>query len=244
MRSSSACRTRAATTATNAALAAARAAGSQTALLTVSRRSPGAALADLVVETHELDQGWCHTVGYTSPMLAAAAVGAHLSGRPLDGDEVAQILAGGSSDETGAERIAGRFADAAHLIVIASGADRPSGRELTLKVEEASWLPSAFRDLETFLHGHLPGDRRRDGPRADPGRSRPAGPSALARAVGALARGRACVGIRAAAILAADLDGDRPGRPDPGRTDPRRRGARRCRRRSPRCSGRRRRSSS
>ena len=60
------------------------------------------------------------------------------------------------SDEAGAERIAARFADAAHLIVIASGADRPAGRELVLKVEEASWLPSAYRDLETFLHGHLP----------------------------------------------------------------------------------------
>ena len=40
--------------------------------------------------------------------------------------------------------------------MIASGADRPAGRELVLKVEEASWLPSAYRDLETFLHGHLP----------------------------------------------------------------------------------------
>ncbi len=40
--------------------------------------------------------------------------------------------------------------------MIASGADRPAGRELALKVEEATWLPSTFRDLETFLHGHLP----------------------------------------------------------------------------------------
>ena len=44
----------------------------------------------------------------------------------------------------------------AHLLVTASGSDRPAGRELVLKVEEASWLPSAYRDLETFLHGHLP----------------------------------------------------------------------------------------
>jgi fructoselysine-6-P-deglycase FrlB-like protein len=40
--------------------------------------------------------------------------------------------------------------------VIASGADRAAGREMAPKVEEASWLPSAYRDLETFLHGHLP----------------------------------------------------------------------------------------
>ena len=193
-----------ATTATNAALSASRAAGSQTALLTVTRRSPGAALADLVVETHELDQGWCHTVGYLSPMVAASAVGAHVSGRPLDGDDVARTLAAGARDETGAERIAGRFADAAHLIVIASGSDRAAGRELVLKVEEASWLPSAYRDLETFLHGHLPAT----GPDtalvlilAD----REARPERATRAVGAMRAARA-LGIRSAAILAADLD--------------------------------------
>ena len=194
-----------ATAATNAALSAARAAGSQTALLTVSRRSPGAALADLVLETHELDQSWCHVVGYLSPILAAAAVGAHLTGRSIDAAEAAQILAAGSSDETGAERIAGRFADATHLIVIASGADRPAGRELVLKVEEASWLPSAYRDLETFLHGHLPAT----GPEtalvlvlAD----RDARAARVTRATGALRAARS-LGIRSAAILAADLDG-------------------------------------
>ena len=144
------------TGATNAALTAARANGARTALITVSGRSPGAALVDLVVETGELDQGWCHTVGYLSPVLAAAAVGGHLTGTPLDGDAAAAVLAAGTQDAAGAERIAGRFADAAHLIVIASGADRAAGRELTLKVEEASWLPSAYRDLETFLHGHIP----------------------------------------------------------------------------------------
>ena len=32
----------------------------------------------------------------------------------------------------------------------------PPAANSSLKVEEASWLPSAFRDLETFLHGHLP----------------------------------------------------------------------------------------
>ena len=41
-------------------------------------------LAEIVVETDELDQGWCHTVGYLSPILAASAIGAHLSGRALD----------------------------------------------------------------------------------------------------------------------------------------------------------------
>ncbi len=46
------------TAATNAALEAARRAGGRTALVTVSDRSPGAALADIVVTTDELDEGW------------------------------------------------------------------------------------------------------------------------------------------------------------------------------------------
>ena len=40
--------------------------------------------------------------------------------------------------------------------MVGSGIDRVTARELTLKVEEAAWIPSAMRDLETFLHGHLP----------------------------------------------------------------------------------------
>lgn len=195
------------TAATNAALGAARAAGGRTALVTVSSRSPGAAFADasLVVETGELDQSWCHTVGYVSPMLAAAAVGAHVSGRSLDIEAVVELLASGNRDEAGADRIAGHLADVAHLLVVASGADRTAGRELVLKVEEASWLPSAFRDLETFLHGHLPATGR------DTGlvlilTDRVGRAERLVRSRQALAAARA-IGIRAAAIIAADLDG-------------------------------------
>ena len=194
------------TAATNAALSAARAAGARTALITVSGRSPGAAEAEptLVLETGELDQSWCHTVGYVSPMVAATAVGAHLSGRTVDDDAIVALLAAGTRDVAGADRIAGHLADTAHLLVVASGTDRTAGRELVLKVEEASWLPSAFRDLETFLHGHLPAtgpetglvviltDRERRGWR-------------FVRLQQALAAARA-IGIRSAAILSESLD--------------------------------------
>ena len=192
------------TTATNAAIRAARDAGRSTAVITVSRRSPAGALAGIVVETEELDHGWCHTVGYLSPIVAAAAVGAHLSGRPLDADAIEGLLAAGTRDESGAERIASALTDASNLLVIASGADRPAGRELVLKVEEASWLPSAYRDLETFLHGHLPAtdattglvliltDREQRSER-------------IARARQALAAARV-IGQRAAAIVSAEVD--------------------------------------
>jgi glutamine---fructose-6-phosphate transaminase (isomerizing) len=144
------------TAATNRALAAAGVAGARTALLTASAGSPAGGLAEILVETVEVDQSWCHTVGYLSPIVAAASVGAHLTGSLLRADDVSALVAAGAADEGGAEAIASRFADARQLLVIASGADRPSARELVLKVEEASWLPSAMRDLETFLHGHLP----------------------------------------------------------------------------------------
>jgi DNA-binding MurR/RpiR family transcriptional regulator len=63
------------TAATNRALAAAAAAGARTALLVASAASPAGQLAEIVVETVEIDQSWCHTVGYLSPIVAAASVG-------------------------------------------------------------------------------------------------------------------------------------------------------------------------
>jgi fructoselysine-6-P-deglycase FrlB-like protein len=198
------------TGATNAALEAARTAGAQTALLTAGTGSPGARLSDVVVATGEMDQGWCHTIGYVSPILAAAAVGAIVSGRDLDPGAVSDLMAAGTRDEAGAESIAARLADGRQLLAIASGADRPAARELVLKVEEASWLPSAYRDLETFLHGHLPAtddstalvlvltDRDRRSER-------------IARTRQALAAARV-LGLRTAAILAnhasAEIDAD------------------------------------
>ena len=192
------------TSATNGALRAARAAGARTAIVTVSGRSPSGAVAEIVVETGELDQSWCHSVGYVRPMVAGAVVGAYLAGASLDGAAVGALLAAGAGDEPGAEGIADRFASAAHLLVIASGSDRPAGREMALKVEEAAWLPSAYRDLETFLHGHLPATGAETGlvlVLAD----RVGRDARLARAKQALAAAKV-IGLRAAAILDADLD--------------------------------------
>ena len=193
-----------ASTATNRAIAAAAAGGARTALITASSGSPGAQLVDTVIETVELDHSWCHTIGYISPLVVAAAVGAHLASRPLDADAVRSLLAAGSRDESGTEAIAGRLADARTILVIGSGADRPAARELALKIEEAAWVPSTMRDLETFLHGHLPATddttglvlilTDRDG-RIE----------RLARARQALAA-TAVIGLRSAAILARDLD--------------------------------------
>jgi fructoselysine-6-P-deglycase FrlB-like protein len=103
-----------------------------------------------------MDHSWCHTVGYVSPLVAAAAIGAHLSGTGVDGAVLRELLAAGARDEAGAEAIAAQLAAGRTILTIASGADRPAARELALKIEEAAWVPTTMRDLETFLHGHLP----------------------------------------------------------------------------------------
>ncbi len=196
------------TAATNAALSAARDAGARTAIVTVSDRSPGAQLADIVVTTEELDQGWCHVVGYLSPILAVVAVAGRVSGTAVDVDEVVRVLEFGSAQTAAAERIAGVLGSAARILVVASGSDRPAGRELVLKIEEGSWIPAAYRDLETFLHGHLPAtdattalvvvlsDRERGAARA-------------ARA-GDVLRAAAVLGLPAAAIVGEALDHEIP----------------------------------
>jgi glucosamine--fructose-6-phosphate aminotransferase (isomerizing) len=151
------------TAATIGALKAARARGASTAVITASAGSPAAGAAAVVVATLEMDASWCHTVGYVSPLVAACVAADALTGRETSGDELHRRLADGIEAawapsprgqpalEAGAA-VAGR----SHLLVVASGVDRVTARELVLKVEEAAWVPSAMRDLETFLHGHLP----------------------------------------------------------------------------------------
>ena len=118
--------------------------------------------------------------------------------------ELERILDAGASDTTAAEADRGepRRRRPGHRPRVREPT-APAGRELVLKIEEASWLPSAFRDLETFLHGHLPRPARTP---ASSSFSRIAlGATRVStRARTALAAARA-VGVRSAAILAADL---------------------------------------
>ena len=153
-----------ATTATIAAMAASRAAGARTALITGSAASPAAAGADVVVATVEMDRSWCHTVGYVSPIVAAAVAASFLTGGSAAPAGLGRRIAGGIEAAHAAvaagrrpdEAIAATIAGATHVLLVGTGSDRIAARELALKLEEASWVPAAVRDLETFLHGHLP----------------------------------------------------------------------------------------
>ncbi len=146
------------TGATIAALDAARARGLRTAVITGSAHSPIGSHADIVLATVEMDRSWCHTVGYVSPLAAATVTAGILAGGTPNPDKLrSRMLAGIDATANGRADAIGRAISAGtHLLVLASGVDRVTAREFALKVEEAAWVPSSVRDLETFLHGHLP----------------------------------------------------------------------------------------
>ncbi len=152
------------TEATIAALAAAHARGARTAAITASAGAPVATGRDLVMSTRELDRSWCHTVGYVSPIAAAVVTGDLLAGETPQPGRLARRLqtgieaahASGPDGTRSDAAIGGLVGGTRRLLIVASGSDRITAREVALKVEEASWLPAATRDLETFLHGHLP----------------------------------------------------------------------------------------
>ncbi|HUF06157.1 MAG TPA: SIS domain-containing protein [Candidatus Binatia bacterium] len=142
------------THATNEAIRSAHEAGARTALVTVGGGSPGAALAEIVVRTEEQDRSWCHTVGYLSPLVVGIAVAARLQKKRLDAAAIRALL-DVSEDAHGAADMAAALAGTDRLVVVGSGADHVTARELALKVAEGARLATVAHELETILHGHL-----------------------------------------------------------------------------------------
>jgi glutamine---fructose-6-phosphate transaminase (isomerizing) len=195
----------AATWATGEALGAARAAGASTALITATPNGPLAANADAVLATPAVDRSWCHTIGYTSPLAAGLALTVRLGGPPVPAGAARELAAAGLANRAQAAACAAELAGSSRLVVVASGADRVTARELALKVEEACHLPTVMRDLETFLHGHLPAE----GPSTGlvlVACDRRGGERVRARAQ-TLLRAAAAVGIRRAALSTQGWDG-------------------------------------
>ena len=191
------------TWATNLALEAARAAGVATALVTVSGRSPGAALADHLLLTIEQDQSWCHTVGYLSPLLAAATLAGELSGSPLAPHVIRGVLTD-SANEAGSAEIAAGLSACDRLMMVGSGLDRWAAAELALKVEEGARLPATAMELETIRHGHLAAATTRTGLVLLLTDAEGWGAPLIDRSVAVL-RSAQALGMPAAAIVAADL---------------------------------------
>lgn len=200
------------TRATYRAMSAARETGSTVAMITAAAGSPGGMFADITITTDEMDQSWCHTIGYLSPILAGIAVAGHITGTPVAPADArkhlsASLAAGTTAALAGmAEQLSGRR----HLVMIGSGIDRIAARELTLKVEEGAQIPSSMRDLETMLHGHLAGTGSDTGLVLILADAAGRGPR-TARALGLL---RACrelgisVGLIGSAVVAGEIDID------------------------------------
>lgn len=142
------------TAATIDAILAARGAGARTALLTVGGGSPGAAAAEIVVTTEEQDRSWCHTVGYLSPLVAGVVLAARLTGSKPDAAAIHSLL-DAANEPRAAANIAAGLTGIDRLLVIGSGADLVSGRELALKVSEGARLPAEALDVESTHHGYL-----------------------------------------------------------------------------------------
>ncbi|MBA3687220.1 MAG: SIS domain-containing protein [Chloroflexi bacterium] len=196
------------TWATNEALKAAGAAGSTTALITVSDRSPAAALADHVLATGEQDQSWCHTVGYLSPVIVAAALAGALRGAPID-PVVARALLEAAGHEPTAEAAAAGLVGSARLLIVGSGIDYPAARELALKIEEGARLPASALQLETIRHGHLGAADERTGLVVVLTDAEGWGETVIERSRAVL-RSAADLGMPAAALIGADLGDDIP----------------------------------
>ena len=142
------------TRATILALEAARAAGAIIAGISVRQESPLAAGADHALITPLVDRSWCHTVAYTSAILAGTAIADQMTGRPSDigGSIPSALVLRGQIDE-----LAARIHGAARILTVGLGADLITARELALKIEEGARTPTTALHLETLLHGHLAG---------------------------------------------------------------------------------------
>lgn len=201
------------TQATNGALRIARERGARTALITVTARSPGAEHADLVIETAELDQSWCHTVGFLSPLLAGVVLAATIAGRRVDARALRALL-DVSDDHRAAASVAAGLTGVDRVLVAGTGPDLATARELALKIAEGARLPATAYDVETLLHGHLAAATRWTGLvliRTDAENE----PDAIALGVDRLLRAARRLGMPTAAIVGERAaktigDGDAP----------------------------------
>ena len=138
------------------ALEAARARGGSTWLVTAaSLDTPVGAAAEHHLVTPFADRSFCHTVGYLSPILLAAAVAAALTNRPVDAAALERHLEAARATDEQARAAAAGLHGASFYVSAGSGADTYAALELALKIEEAVRVPTAMRGLETLLHGHL-----------------------------------------------------------------------------------------
>jgi len=139
------------------ALGAAREAGARTALITATGNTPAQDIAEVVLTTPLRDKSYCHTVGYTSPMLAALYLASLWRNEAFPAGELGGYLRALLAMRPLALAIGGELAKAKRLIAAGSLLDDPTARELALKIAEGAWVPTTMLGVEDTLHGHLVG---------------------------------------------------------------------------------------
>lgn len=144
------------TRATIDAMVAARGAGARVALVTAGANGPAGSVADVCLCTGDTDLSWCHTIPYVGPIVAATLVADRLAGTATTPGALRAPLDAGLASADACVALARELASSRVLVVVGSGNDRIAGREMALKVEEAAYVPTVYRDLETMLHGHIP----------------------------------------------------------------------------------------
>jgi glucosamine--fructose-6-phosphate aminotransferase (isomerizing) len=137
------------------ALAAARAAGARTALITAAGDTPAKDAADVVLTTPLRDKSYCHTVGYTSPMVAGLYLAAAYRDEEFPAADLARYLRELQTMRACALEIGRELGRAERLISAGSLLDVPTARELALKIAEGAWVPTTALGVEDTLHGHL-----------------------------------------------------------------------------------------
>ena len=143
------------TRATLLAVESARDAGAATAAITANPEGAAISSVDVAMVTPQRDEAWCHTVAYSSAILAGAALAAEIAEVDLDAGETADWLAQAVAPGEAERQIARVMRELTLLQIVGSGADRTTARELALKIEEGARRPAVARDLETLLHGHF-----------------------------------------------------------------------------------------
>jgi glutamine---fructose-6-phosphate transaminase (isomerizing) len=187
------------------ALAAAREAGAKTALITAAGSTPARDIADVVLVTPLRDKSYCHTVGYTSPMLTGFYLASAYRGEEFPAAGLAGYLGELLTIRTRALEIGGALGKAERLVAAGSLIDVPTARELALKVAEGAWVPTTMLGVEDTLHGHLVAHDENSALVVVV----TGGPSADRAAEGAheLLMAARRIGLRTAAILSPHLEG-------------------------------------
>jgi glutamine---fructose-6-phosphate transaminase (isomerizing) len=192
-------------TSTVRALAAAREAGAKTALVTAADNTPARDLADVVLVTPLRDKSYCHTVGYTSPILAGFYLASAYRQEEFPAAGLGRYLGELLTMRTRSLEIGGELGKVERLISAGSLIDVPTARELALKVAEGAWVPTTMLGVEDTLHGHLVAHDANSalvvvatgGPNAD----------RAAEGAHELLMAARQIGLQTAAILSPDLEG-------------------------------------